>query len=190
MRIAIAIMVVMAGAVAPLTAQEKLTENTLRLSADAKTTPGNLADMSWIEGRWIGEGLGGRLEEVWTAPEGGAMMGMFRLIRDGKPSFYELLSIAEFDGRMAMRLRHANPDMTGWEEKKDFVEFRWIGVIDGVHHFSGLAFRREGNDAMTIFLALKGKEGTKEHVLKMRRADQATTAAPPPTATPASGRSR
>ena len=150
-------------------AQEKNTEHTLRLAPDAPAGAGKIEDLAWLEGHWKGEGLGGTIEEIWTAPADGKMMGMFRLVKDGKPVFYEIISLGEFDGELAMRLKHVNPDMTGWEERNDFVKFRWIGVIDGVHHFSGLAFRRDGDDALTIFLALKNKEGVREHVLTMQR---------------------
>lgn len=150
-------------------AQSKLTENTLKLDEGAEPAAASIEDFAWLSGRWTGEGLGGTTEEVWGAPANGTMMGMFRLDREGKPVFYELLTIASQEGRFTMRLKHVNPDMTGWEEKEKFVEFPWIGTIDGVHHFGGLAFRQEG-DEMTIYLALRGKEGVvREHQFRMRR---------------------
>ena len=36
-----------------------------------------LADMSWLTGHWTGTALGGFVEEIWSEPRGGAMMGMF-----------------------------------------------------------------------------------------------------------------
>ncbi len=170
MRTAAALVILAMTFASPAAAQEKLTEHTLRLAPDAQAGSGTIADLAWLEGHWKGEGLGGTLEEVWTAPAGGKMVGMFRLVKDGEPVFYEIISLGVFDGEMAMRLKHVNPDMTGWEERNDFVKFRWIGVIEGVHHFSGLAIRRDGEDAMTMYLALNNKEGTREHVLKFFRA--------------------
>lgn len=73
-----------------------------------------------------GDGLGGRTEEVWTAPDGGVMLGMFRLLRNDKPAFYELLIITDTPRGLAMRLKHFNPDMTAWEEKEKFIEFRYV----------------------------------------------------------------
>ncbi|HVT44649.1 MAG TPA: DUF6265 family protein [Thermoanaerobaculia bacterium] len=154
----------------PALAQERLTEHTVTLGPGKTAARAPISEMEWLAGWWSGEGLGGRTEEVWTAPEGGAMVGMFRFVRDGKPVFYEILTLRESDEGMSIRLKHVNPDMTGWEEKEKFVEFRYVGLIDGVHHFSGLAFRREGNDAMTIYLALRAKDGTMtEHVFRMTR---------------------
>ena len=162
-------LILMVCIASPSFAQEKNTEHTLRLPPDAAAGAGKIEDLAWLEGHWKGEGLGGTLEEIWTAPAAGKMMGMFRLVKEGEPMFYEIISLGVFDGEMAMRLKHVNPDMTGWEERNDFVKFRWIGVIDGVHHFSGLALRRDGDDRLTMFLALKNKEGVREHVLTLER---------------------
>ena len=30
-----------------------------------------IADAAWLEGRWVGEGLGGQAEEVWSPAAGG-----------------------------------------------------------------------------------------------------------------------
>lgn len=35
---------------------------------------------------------------MWSAPVGGTMVGHFRLVRDGKPVFYELLTLIEVEG--------------------------------------------------------------------------------------------
>ena len=84
-------------------AQERLTEHTFKLSAGKQSPAATIADMAWLAGHWIGGGLGGLTEEVWSPPRNGVMMGMFRLVRDGKPIFYELLirrvSALRFDAK-------------------------------------------------------------------------------------------
>jgi hypothetical protein len=52
------------------------------------------------------------------------MVGHFRLVKDGKPVFYELLTLLEVEGSVEMRLKHFNADMTGWEEKADYLTFK------------------------------------------------------------------
>ncbi|HVS33894.1 MAG TPA: DUF6265 family protein [Thermoanaerobaculia bacterium] len=168
MRHALAILALVVSATAA--AQEKVTEHTVRLAADATPPKASVADMAWLAGRWTGDGLGGRTEEVWSAPDGGVMLGTFRLIRNDKPVFYEFLTLSESERGLVMRLKHFHPDLTGWEERDKFVEFRYAGTIDGVIHFDGLTFRREGEDAMTIFLALRQKSGEmREEKFQMRR---------------------
>jgi len=61
-----------------------------------------IADAAWLQGYWIGEGLGGVGEDFWMPPAKGMMLGAFRLVKsDGSKEFYELLGIEEFEGRCA-----------------------------------------------------------------------------------------
>jgi len=82
-----------------------------------------IADVAWIAGRWTlakGDGL---LEELWSAPEGDCMMGVFRWIRNGKVWIYELLTIREENGSLAFRFRHFGNDMNAWEEKDKPISY-------------------------------------------------------------------
>jgi len=153
----------------PSQAQERLTEHTLKLSAGKQSPAATIADMSWLAGQWIGEGLGGLTEEVWSPPRNGVMMGMFRLVRDGKPIFYELLTLAEEKGSLTLRLKHFNADLTGWEEKDKTIDFPFIMKADGVVHFEGLAWRPEGPDALTIYLAIRRDGNVREEKFQLRR---------------------
>lgn len=154
------------------TAQLRQTEHTVRLGPGAKPPQATIDAVSWLAGRWTGDGLGGRTEETWSAPDGGTMVGMFRLVREDKPVFYELMTLGVFENGLAMRLKHVNPDMTGWEEKEKFVEFRYVGTDGALVQFEGLTFRRDSKDQLTIFLALRGKDGTvREERFRMARAD-------------------
>jgi hypothetical protein len=148
------------------------TPNTLKLAADAARPPAKIAEMAWLAGRWTGEFLGGTIDEVWSDPSGGAMVGFFRLVKDGKPVFYEILTLMESGGSVEMRLKHVNPDMTGWEEKKDFVTFRLVRQDATGVYFDGLTFRRAGPDAIEGFIALRDRTTgqVREEKLTYRRA--------------------
>ena len=150
-------------------AQERQTENTLRLSEDQKPAKGTIADMAWLAGHWKGEALGGKNEEIWTAPDHGTMLGMYRLVKDGVPIFYELLTLGEAEGSLVIRLKHFNSDMTGWEEKNEVVEFRLVAKRDGKIYFEGMTFQPEG-DTLTVFLAIGQRDGTvREEVFRYTR---------------------
>jgi hypothetical protein len=138
-------------------AQEKLTERTYRLGA-GKPPAATLATMEWLAGRWVGTALGGDVEEVWSAPQGGAMMGMYRLVKDGAPVFYELLTIVEENGTLVMRLKHFHANLKGWEEKDDTVDFQLVAVKDGAVHFEGMSFHPQG-DTLTVYLAIGSRGG-------------------------------
>lgn len=147
------------------------TTNTLKLAADASRPAARISDLGWFAGRWEGEGLGGAVEEVWSQPAGGAMVGYFRLVRDSKPVFYEIMTLLESQGSVEMRLKHVNPDMTGWEEKNDFVTFRLVRQDATGAYFEGLTFRRDGPDRIEVFLALRDRaSGTvREEKFALRR---------------------
>jgi hypothetical protein len=111
------------------------------------------------------------MDEVWSDPAGGAMVGYFRLVRDGKPVFYEILTIMESEGSVEMRLKHVNPDMTGWEEKNAFVTFRLVKHDATGAYFSGLTFRRISDTEMVAYISLRNRaDGTvREEKLVYRR---------------------
>ena len=137
------------------------TPNTLTLPEGAPRPAARVSDLSWLTGRWVGEGLGGTIDEVWSEPAGGTMVGYFRLVKDGKPVFYELMTLLEAENSVEMRLKHANPDMTGWEEKAAFVTFRLVKHDATGAYFSGLTFRRVSDDLMEGYLALRNRaDGT------------------------------
>jgi hypothetical protein len=152
-------------------APEAPPRQTIRLEPGAPRPPARAADLAWLAGSWEGEGLGGRLDEVWSAPAGGAMVGYFRLMKDDKPVFYEIMTLLEVEGSVEMRLKHVNPDMTGWEEKNGFVTFKLVKHDASGAYFEGLTFRKNGPDAIEAFLALRNRaDGTvREERLTYRR---------------------
>ncbi len=131
--------------------------NTIRLAEGAPRPPATIGSMGWLAGRWQGEGLGGSVEETWAEPAGGSMVGYFRLVKDGKPVFYEIMTLLEVEGSLELRLKHVNPDMTGWEEKADFVTFKLAKLEQDAAYFSGLTFRRVHPDRLELYLALRNR---------------------------------
>jgi hypothetical protein len=99
------------------------------------------------------------------------MVGYFRLVREGKPVFYEIMTLLETEGSVEMRLKHVNPDMTGWEEKNGYVTFRLVRQDPTGAYFEGLTFRRVDSDRIEGFIALRDKaSGTvREEKLTYRR---------------------
>jgi len=140
-------------------AHEKLTEHTFKLAPGEKSPPATLADMKWLAGHWTAPAFGGVGEELWSPAQAGSMMGMYRLIRDGKPVFYELLTIVEEGGSLMLRLKHFNADLTGWEEKNKTIDFPLVAMEEGAMHFEGMSFHPKG-DALIVHLAISQKNGS------------------------------
>ncbi len=129
-----------------------------------------LADLGWLVGTWEGEGLGGAVLESYSPPAGGQIAGHFRLLKDGKPQFYELLMIAEVGASLEFRVKHFNPDMTGWEEKAEVVRFPLVAVDKDVWYFDGLTIRRTGPDRTLQTVLIRQKDGsTREAGFTYRR---------------------
>lgn len=145
------------------------TPNTFRLPEGAPRPVARVTDFSWLAGTWAGEGLGGQVDEVWSAPAGGAMVGHFRLVKDGKPVFYEMLTLLEVDGSLEMRLKHLNPDMTGWEEKADYVTFKLARVDSGTAYFGPFTIKRTGPDSWEGYLAMSQGGQTREELFVFKR---------------------
>lgn len=141
------------------------------LTEGAASPPARVEDVAWLAGRWIGEGLGGCSEENLAPPVAGQMMGMFRQTKaDGSLWFYEFYTIAPKGDSIAMRIKHFNPDMSGWEEKDGFAEFPLVALEAGAAYFDGLTYALDGKkglkaavrigDADTgVFILHKAKAG-------------------------------
>lgn len=129
-----------------------------------------IEDAAWLAGRWTGTGLGGEMEEVWSAPAGGQMVGHFRLVQDGKPVFYEFILLDVVEGGVRMRLKHFNPDHTAWEDKDAWTTFSPVSASKDKLEFSALTIERTGVDTLTMKLKLRQEGKVVEETLKFQRA--------------------
>ncbi|MBK7115845.1 MAG: hypothetical protein IPH71_07440 [Proteobacteria bacterium] len=128
-----------------------------------------IEDAAWLAGRWTGSGLGGQLEEVWSPPAGGQMVGHFRLVQDGKPVFYEFILLDVVEGGVRMRLKHFNPDHTAWEDKDAWTTFSPVSASKDKLVFSALTIERTGADTLTMTLKLRQEGKVVEETLKFQR---------------------
>lgn len=157
----------------PCEAQTAQTEHTLRLEPGADRPAASISDAAWLGGRWVGEGLGARVEESWLPPSGRKMVGIFRLVRGDSVQFYELVTLVEEAGSLVLRLKHFGPDLAGWEEKSESVDFPLVRRTPETLWFDGLTIRREGEDRMRIWVALQPDEGeVREELFEYRRVDR------------------
>jgi hypothetical protein len=57
-----------------------------------------IADMDWLTGAWVGTRGSASIEERWSPPLGGAMLGVSRTVKGGSMVAFEFLRIVERDG--------------------------------------------------------------------------------------------
>ncbi len=125
----------------------------------------DINNYSWLAGHWTGDGFGGVSDEVWSLPAGGAMMGVYRNIQDGKVVFYEFITLDE----TGMKLKHFTPEMKSWEEKEDFVHFEMIEATPDKLTFKGLVFERKSDTEMDISLKMQENGEVRTEVFHMKR---------------------
>ena len=145
-------------------AQSQNTPHTLALDRPENMPDATINDMAWIAGHFQGEFMGGTFEEVWAPPFGGAMMGMFKVFRDGDVVFYELLTIVEESNSLNLKLRHFNADLTGWEEKDEFLSFPLVELTQDAAFFDGITFRKLDPNTIQVFVALEQSDGEMEEL--------------------------
>jgi hypothetical protein len=112
-------------------------------------------DLAWLAGSWSGEAFGGTFEETWNPPSGGTMVGMFKLLRNGRPEMYELMRIAEVDGQIVLEVKHFSDDFTAWEAADESVRFPLLEARDGYAAFDGLVFERQDDGSIVARLAMR-----------------------------------
>ena len=142
-------------------------------AAQAQVAPPPAATIdgaAWLAGRWVGTGFGGQMEETWSPPVGGQMIGHFRYWREGEPQFYEIMMMDVAEGGVRMRVKHFNPDFVGWEERDGWVEFEPISVGPDALVFNGLTIRRESPDRIVMTIRLRRGEIVEEEILRFERA--------------------
>ena len=144
-------------------------DNTAQLKPGAASPPASLEAISWLQGAWIGEGLGGYCDEVWTTPKAGSMLGTFRLINDDGLLFSEFMEIKEDSGSILLRLKHFGRDFIGWESKDKFVEFKLVKVSEDAVYFDGLTYKRVGENTMEVYVVIDSKQGSSEEKFSYQR---------------------
>ena len=117
----------------------------------------NISMVSWLAGTWKGEAFGGIAEEVWSQPIGGTMMGMFRLIKDGKIDFSEFEQIAEQDNLLVFKVKHFTSAFVGWEEKDKSVDFKLLSSTENEIRFDGLTIIKVDEKTCKLVVTLRDR---------------------------------
>ena len=131
--------------------------STLINAQDKKTLEPKLENIAWIAGTWHGEAFGGKTEEIWSEPSGGSMMASFKFINDGRISFYEIEVIREVENTLILQLKQFRPDLKGWENKDDTVDFPLKEITENKVVFEGMIFEKVSDTEMNIYVDIEEK---------------------------------
>ncbi|WP_080240524.1 DUF6265 family protein [Spirosoma rigui] len=89
---------------------------------------GSLADVSFMEGRWLGTFNGGPIEAAWIAPVGDNLTGFMRMMKDNKVTMYEMLIFEQTEQGPVVLVKHFKPGLIGQEEKDKSDRYRFISA--------------------------------------------------------------
>lgn len=134
-------------------------QNTIELSEGQFSPPATISEVAWIAGHWRGEAFDGTTEEIWSPPLGNSMMCVFRLIREGKVGFYEIVTITEENNSLMLRLKHFHHDLKGWEEKDETVDFPLVKIENHKAFFEGFTFEKISEEELNIYVMVNNKNG-------------------------------
>ncbi|MEP3482699.1 MAG: DUF6265 family protein [Fuerstiella sp.] len=142
------------------TAQEMLTEHTIKASAGVTGIDADLGQFQWLLGEWSGEGFGGQCLESWSPPAGGSMMGTFRLVEGSKLNFCEVFLLSQTDQGVILKLKHFDDQLVGWEAKDKAINFPLLKVEKNTAWFGGLTYQLQKDGSLKAWVAMKKKDGT------------------------------
>jgi len=127
----------------------------------------DVEDLSWIAGHWKGTVENDEVEEVWTQPSHGSLLGMFRWFRGGEVKVFEIITIANFDDATRMKFKHLDAGLTSWEAQDETTDFvlveatpnRAAFLEDGKEQW--LIYERKGNGLTVHFERDEGPPSVK-----------------------------
>lgn len=128
-----------------------------------------IEDFAWIAGHWRGKAMGGEFEETWNPPLGDSMIGMFKLIKDGKTVFTEIVMLHKVDGRFVMRVKHFDEKFVGWEAKDKSINFPFEKLEKDGIIFDGLRMKRVSNDQLQIVVRVRNGDKIGQIVFDAKR---------------------
>jgi hypothetical protein len=77
--------------------REKLAQKRVPKSEPQKAS---LEDISWLSGCWEGRQGQAIIEEAWSKPRGGSMLGFGRTVKDNRTISYEFMQFREENGSL------------------------------------------------------------------------------------------
>ena len=118
------------------------------LGGEAFAQEGDPESIGWLAGCWLADqGGGNTVEEQWSVPGGGMLLGLSRTVRPGRDTAFEFLRVHVRNGVLvytAVPSGQASADFTAEVVTADRVRF-----VNADHDFpQAIEYRRAGPDAL------------------------------------------
>lgn len=101
--------------------------------AQAQTTPntGKVTDISFIAGHWKANMPDRTVEAYWFAPDANNITGLFRMVKEGKITMYEILAYEQTSQGLVSLVKHFNPGLIAHEEKEVSDRYNFVEASKG-----------------------------------------------------------
>jgi hypothetical protein len=118
----------------------------------------SIAELAWLCGGWSGHYQSDAIEEHWSKPLSGAMMGMFRWMKSGRPWLYELMTLKDEHTGVVLSIRHFDAALNPLEGSDSIMAFDLVELSDDgavfcqreVENPPWLIYRRHGDRSLTV----------------------------------------
>ena len=127
------------------------------MTADTSSTQSldqTVDDLAWLSGYWVGTGLGGDVEELWSRPKNGKMVCAFRYDAGDQLVFTEHVTMTNTKSGVSMLVKHFSADFTSWEESAEYVDFPLIKIEGTTAYFDGCTISRD-EDHLDIYVMIE-----------------------------------
>jgi hypothetical protein len=81
-----------------------------------------LENLAWLTGCWEGRQGQAIVEEIWSKPRGGSMIGLGRTVKDGKTTSFEFMQFREENGSLVFLPQPQGGARVSFPLKDSFVE--------------------------------------------------------------------
>lgn len=141
----------------------------IRSLGGAEPGKATIEDIAWLAGSWAGAGFGGEIEEIWSRPVAGTMVGLYKHRKGDEINFYEIQLLTEESGTLLWKVKHFSPEFVGWEEKDGYLTFPLVEITEDAAYFDGLTVERR-DDGITMWLRVRSGDEMREEELVYQRA--------------------
>jgi len=143
----------------------------IAMSAHSTPATHHIDELAWFAGSWATDRGATHIEEFWTRPAGGTMIGLGRSVRDNKTVSFEFLRIEErTDGIYYVAQPQGRPPV---DFRLDATDTHSAIFINPGHadHLKRIVYRRNADGTLTARIegADNGKSFVAEYMYKAYR---------------------
>lgn len=123
----------------------------------------SLENLAWLTGCWEGRQGEASIEEIWSKPAGGSMLGLGRTVKGGKTTSYEFMQFREENGTLVFLPQPQGGTRTSFPLKDSFGEK--LTFENKEHDFpQRVIYERKGPGSLLAAIegTYKGKEQREE----------------------------